>query len=132
MHQLKEKMIQRKYRNLYKSMKQARIHRQKEIKLLKYKRKLNERKQYEEKKAAARAQRMAAMMWLFFQFIKFNDVWICSQLICTTSTSRDAEDSRRGIGCTLESRLLFSSGIVSNNLTMFDDVLDSNLIRAGL
>lgn len=62
MHQLKEKMIRRKYRNLYKSMKQARVGRQKEIKLLKYKRRLHERKVAEEKRAAVQAQRMAAMM----------------------------------------------------------------------
>lgn len=62
MFQLKEKMIRRKYRNLYKSMKQARIGRQKEIKLLKYKRRLHERKVAEEKRATTQAQRMAAMM----------------------------------------------------------------------
>lgn len=63
MFQLKEKMIRRKYRNLYKSMKQARIGRQKEIKLLKYKRRLHERKVAEEKRATTQAQRMAAMMF---------------------------------------------------------------------
>lgn len=62
MHQLKEKMVRRKYRNLYRSMKQARIGRQKEIKLLKYKRRLHDRKQIEEKKAALKAQRVAALM----------------------------------------------------------------------
>lgn len=62
MLQLKEKMIRRKYRNLYKSMKQARMGRQKEIKLLKYKRRQNERKELEEKKAAIRAARVGAAL----------------------------------------------------------------------
>lgn len=59
---LKEKMIRRKYRNLYKSMKQARISRQKEIKLLKYKRRLNERKELQEKKALIKARRVGAAL----------------------------------------------------------------------
>ena len=62
MHQLREKMIRKKYRNLYKSMKRARIGRQKEIKLLKYKRRLQERKTAQEKSATRQAQRMASMM----------------------------------------------------------------------
>lgn len=62
MHQLKEKMIRRKYRNLYKSMMQGRRSREKEIKLLKYKRRLHERKRLEEKKAALKAQHIAALM----------------------------------------------------------------------
>ena len=59
---LKEKMIRKKYRNLYKSMKQSRIVRQKEIKLLKYKRRLNERKELEEKKALLKAKRVGAAL----------------------------------------------------------------------
>lgn len=62
MHQLKEKMIRRKYRNLYKSMMQGRRGREKEIKLLKYKRRLHERRRFEEKKAALKAQHVAALM----------------------------------------------------------------------
>ena len=62
MHQLREKMIRKKYRNLYKSMKRASLGRQKEIKLLKYKRRLQERKAAQEKYAAKQAQRMAAMI----------------------------------------------------------------------
>lgn len=62
MLQLKEKMIRKKYRNLYKSMKQSRIVRQKEIKLLKYKRRLNERKELQEKKALLKAKRVGAAL----------------------------------------------------------------------
>jgi len=63
MHQmklLKEKMIQKKYRNLYKSMKSGRMKREKEIKLLKYKRRIHERTSVENKRAEIRARRAQA------------------------------------------------------------------------
>jgi len=57
---LKEKMIQKKYRNLYKSMKSGRMKREKEIKLLKYKRRIHERTSVENKRAEIRARRAQA------------------------------------------------------------------------
>ncbi|XP_050439028.1 pescadillo homolog [Adelges cooleyi] len=57
---LKEKMIQKKYRNLYKSMKSGRMKREKEIKLLKYKRRIHERTSLETKRAEIRARRAQA------------------------------------------------------------------------
>lgn len=59
---LREKMIRKKHRNLYKSMKQARIGREREIKLLKYKRRLHDRKQLEEKKALLKAKRTSVAL----------------------------------------------------------------------
>ncbi|XP_025404888.1 pescadillo homolog [Sipha flava] len=60
MQLLKEKMIQKKYRNLYKSMKSGRMKREKEIKLLKYKRRIHERTNLETKRAEIRARRAQA------------------------------------------------------------------------
>lgn len=60
MQLLKEKMIQKKYRNLYKSMKSGRMKREKEIKLLKYKRRIHERTSLENKRAEIRARRAQA------------------------------------------------------------------------
>jgi len=60
MQLLKEKMIQKKYRNLYKSMKSGRMKREKEIKLLKYKRRVHERTSLENKRAEIRARRAQA------------------------------------------------------------------------
>lgn len=60
MNLLKEKMIQKKYRNLYKSMKSGKIKREKEIKLLKYKRRIHERTSIEKKRAEIRARRAQA------------------------------------------------------------------------
>lgn len=60
MQLLKEKMIQKKYRNLYKSMKSGRMKREKEIKLLKYKRRIHERTSLETKRAEIRARRAQA------------------------------------------------------------------------
>lgn len=60
MQLLKEKMIQKKYRNLYKSMKSGRIKREKEIKLLKYKRRVHEKISLENKRAEIRARRAQA------------------------------------------------------------------------
>jgi len=60
MYLLKEKMIQKKYRNLYKSMKSGRMKREKEIKLLKYKRRVHERTNLENKRAEIRARRAQA------------------------------------------------------------------------
>lgn len=60
MQLLKEKMIQKKYRSLYKSMKSGKIQRQKEIKLLKYKRRIHERTSIEKKRAEIRARRAQA------------------------------------------------------------------------
>jgi len=57
---LKEKMIQKKYRNLYKSMKSGRMKREKEIKLLKYKRRIHERTSVDNKRAEIRARRAQA------------------------------------------------------------------------
>jgi len=54
---LREKMIRNKYKRLYRSMKQGKNNRQKEIKLLKYKRRLSERQILDEKKALLKAQR---------------------------------------------------------------------------
>lgn len=62
MHQLKEKMIRRKFRNLYKDMKKSRNVREKEIKLLSYKRRLHDRKRREEKIATLKAQNVAALI----------------------------------------------------------------------
>lgn len=62
MHLLKEKMIQKKYRNLYKSMKSGKIKREKEIKLLKYKRRIHERTSIDKKRAEIRARRAQAAM----------------------------------------------------------------------
>lgn len=62
MHLLKEKMIQKKYRNLYKSMKSGKIRREKEIKLLKYKRRIHERTSIDNKRAEIRARRAQAAM----------------------------------------------------------------------
>ncbi|VVC32348.1 Hypothetical protein CINCED_3A023727 [Cinara cedri] len=60
MQLLKEKMIQKKYRSLYKSMKSGKIQRQKEIKLLKYKRRIHERTSIEKKRAEIKARRAQA------------------------------------------------------------------------
>ncbi|CAI6366412.1 unnamed protein product [Macrosiphum euphorbiae] len=60
MRLLKEKMIQKKYRNLYKSMKSGKMKREKEIKLLKYKRRIHERTSVENKRAEIRARRAQA------------------------------------------------------------------------
>jgi len=60
MQLLKEKMIQKKYRNLYKSMKSGRMKREKEIKLLKYKRRIHEKASLENKRAEIRARRAQA------------------------------------------------------------------------
>lgn len=60
LHLLKEKMIQKKYRPLYKSMKSGRMKREKEIKLLKYKRRIHERTSLETKRAEIRAKRAQA------------------------------------------------------------------------
>lgn len=49
-YRLREKMVKRKYRNLYKSMMQGRKEREKEAWLLNKKRKLHDEKQKEEKK----------------------------------------------------------------------------------
>ncbi|XP_050530905.1 pescadillo homolog [Daktulosphaira vitifoliae] len=57
---LKEKMIQKKYKNLYKSMKSGRIKREKEIKLLKYKRRIHERSNLESRRAEIKARRAQA------------------------------------------------------------------------
>lgn len=62
LHLLKEKMIQKKYRPLYKSMKSGRMKREKEIKLLKYKRRIHERTSLETKRAEIRAKRAQAAL----------------------------------------------------------------------
>jgi pescadillo len=57
---LREKLIQKKYRNLYKSMKEGQEKRKKEIWLLRKKRRLHDEKVKEEKKTLKRKQKIKA------------------------------------------------------------------------
>lgn len=58
---LREKLVRKKHRNLYKSMKEGQEKRKKEIWLLRKKRRLHEEKAKEDKKAEKRKQRMATI-----------------------------------------------------------------------
>lgn len=58
---LREKLVPKKHRNLYKSMKAGQEKRKKEIWLLRKKRRLHDEKVSEEKKAVKRKQKMQAL-----------------------------------------------------------------------
>lgn len=58
---LREKLVRKKHRNLYKSMKAGQEKRKKEIWLLRKKRRLHEEKAKDEKKAEKRKQRTQAL-----------------------------------------------------------------------
>ncbi|CAH1645964.1 unnamed protein product [Spodoptera littoralis] len=58
---LREKLVRKKHRNLYKSMKAGQEKRKKEIWLLRKKRRLHDEKEKEDKKAEKRKQRMQAL-----------------------------------------------------------------------
>lgn len=58
---LREKLVRKKHRNLYKSMKAGQEQRKKDIWLLRKKRRLHDEKVKEEKKAEKRKQRIKAI-----------------------------------------------------------------------